>query len=327
MKKSLISLALLASFGAQAQTATLAQVADRTKYIKVTQHPTLTSGVIEVTNFDSRTRFNQNAEFTAGLKGNNGISITGGTSQFYQSNVSLTGGSTLDVGGHATFHSGATVRNGLNMTGSSITGVRANWEDGNSAVNVNQINARTTILRQEAATESVRVNGRIDNTNERVTVIDGKVVDLRTDLTDETAARIEGDKRAAAEANSYADAGDARTLNQANAYSDAGDRRTLNQANSYTDTQIGKVRQEIAGVRKELNGVGAMAMAASVVGGVSVADGKKNAVTAAVGQYGDSTAIAIGVTRIVAPNARIFGTLSRATGSRTGAGLGASLSF
>jgi len=192
------------------------------------------------------------------------------------------------------------------------------------------------------ASEVTRVDGRIDTTNGRVTVVEGKVVDLRTDLGTETAARIEGDKRAAAEANSYANAGDRRTLIDANSYSDAGDaatlntaqnyadagdRRTLNQANSYTDKQIGKVRQEVAQVRKEVDAVGAVAMAASVVGGVSVADGKKTAVTAAVGSYGSTTAIAVGVTRIVAPNARVFGTISRASGSKTGVGAGASFSF
>jgi autotransporter adhesin len=68
-------------------------------------------------------------------------------------------------------------------------------------------------------------------------------------------------------------------------------------------------------------------MAASVVGGVSVADGKKNAVTAAVGSYGDATAIAVGVTRIMAPNKRVFGTISRASGSKTGLAAGASFSW
>jgi len=190
--------------------------------------------------------------------------------------------------------------------------------------------------------EVTRVDGRIDTTNGRVTSVEGKVVNLRTDLTDETAARIEGDKRAATAANAYADAGDAatlsaaqgyadagdqRTLNAAQNYADAGDRRTLGQANAYTDQQIGAVRHEVAQVRKQVDAVGAVAMAASVVGGVSVADGKKTAVTAAVGSYGNSTAIAVGVTHIVAPNKRLFGTISRASGSKTGMGLGASFSF
>ena len=99
-----------------------------------------------------------------------------------------------------------------------------------------------------------------------------------------------------------------------------GDRQTLSSANAYTDSQIGQVR-------KEVNAVGAMAMAASVVGGVSVAEGKSTAVTAAVGNYGNATAIAVGVTHIVAPNKRVFATIGRASGSKTGVALGASFSF
>jgi hypothetical protein len=143
---------------------------------------------------------------------------------------------------------------------------------------------------------------------------------VQTNLDTETAARIAGDTNAIAAANGYTNSEIVKAKADANAYADTGDRRTLGQANTYTDTQIGQVR-------KEVNAVGAVAMAASVVGGVSVAEGKSTAVTAAVGNYGNATAIAVGVTHIVAPNKRVFATISRASGSKTGVGLGASFSF
>jgi autotransporter adhesin len=167
------------------------------------------------------------------------------------------------------------------------------------------------------------VQTNLNATTGRVKVVEGKVVDLRTNLTEETAARIEGDKRAIAEANSYSDAGDAHTLGQANAYSDAGDARTLGQANAYTDAQIKGLDQKLT---KQINSVGAMAMAASVAGSASPAPGDKTAITAALGAYGGEHALAVGVTHIVAPNKRVFGTISRSS-RKTGAGLGASFSF
>jgi autotransporter adhesin len=290
----------------------------------------------------------------------------------------------LVVNGNANLTKNLTVGGTLNaskLTGLSQGAVNATSKDAVNGAQLHTTNTNVTAVNDRLSGQVSRIDGQVtrldgqvtrldgqvtrvdtivqdaDAVKGRVTAAEGKVVDLRTDLGTETTARIEGDKRVTAEANSRADAGDAATLNAANSradagdaatlsaaqnhadagdaatlsaaqgYADAGDRRTLGQANAYTDQQIGAVRHEVAQVRKQVDAVGAVAMAASVVGGVSVADGKKTAVTAAVGSYGNSTALAVGVTHIVAPNKRLFGTISRASGSKTGMGLGASFSF
>jgi len=189
---------------------------------------------------------------------------------------------------------------------------------------VNAVNEQVNAVRNSVTNLTNATNGKadqsaLDATNGRVTVVEGQVVDLDSRKADKVAvtddiAAAKGE--AIAVANGYTDS----EVVRANSHTDTGDRRTLSSANAYTDQQIGQVR-------KEVNAVGAVAMAASVVGGVSVAEGKSTAVTAAVGNYGNATAIAVGVTHIVAPNKRVFATISRASGSKTGVGLGASFSF
>lgn len=212
---------------------------------------------------------------------------------------------------------GAQITNGgLDMTNSKITRVATGTAD-MDAVNVGQLN--NTVNNATQAVQN-NVNTLTTTVNTNATTAANATAQVQTNLNVETQARIDGDAATLGAANSYTDREVRAAEGRANAYSDAGDARTLGQAKSYTDQQIGQVR-------KQVDAVGAVAMAASVVGGVSVEEGKKTAVTAAVGNYGSATAIAVGVTRIIAPNKRLFGTISRASGSKTGVGLGASMSF
>jgi autotransporter adhesin len=238
----------------------------------------------------------------------------------------------LVVNGNAHLTQNVTVGGTLNaskLTGLDQGAVNATSKDAVNGAQLHTTNSNVTAVNARVdgvkdVTDSVTSNGTVAKANAAATqsglnATNARVGTLETDKADRTAvaediATAKGD--AIAVANGYTDS----EIIRANSHADAGDQRTLSSANAYTDQQIGQVR-------KEVNAVGAMAMAASVVGGVSVAEGKSTAVTAAVGNYGNATAVAVGVTHIVAPNKRVFGTISRASGSKTGVGLGASFSF
>jgi autotransporter adhesin len=182
----------------------------------------------------------------------------------------------------------------------------------------------------------------IHNGGQKITGIADGNVDAASDqavngsqLHSEQEARVAGDtntlNEAKADATAKADEAKREAVAQANGYTDSEIEASKQHANSVGSNSVAQSKaytdQQISQVRKEVDGVGAMAMAASVSGSVTIEPGKSTAVTAAVGSYGGSKAIAVGVTHIVAPNQRVFATISRATGSKTGVAVGASFSF
>lgn len=189
---------------------------------------------------------------------------------------------------------------------------------------------KTSIYSLNTSTYSLTVNGNLTTTGNQ-TIRGGLQVQNGIKLTQSQITHLGSGTEAHHAVNkSQLD----NTYREANLYTDqavrAGTQQSqqaaINQANSYTDTQIGLVRQD-------LNAVGAVAVATSVVGGVALEPGQQGAVTVAMGSYRDATAIALGVTYRVAPTVRLFGTVSHTnSGSAkqqgsTGYGTGLSWSF
>lgn len=116
------------------------------------------------------------------------------------------------------------------------------------------------------------------------------------------------------------------------------DAATLNSSKGYTDSQISNTNTAVtnetqravnaeAVLSKETKQVGAMAMAAAAVGGAMPVGDNKTAVSAAVGNYANQTALAVGVSHFVKPNLKLFGAFSTVGGGKTGTAVGASISF
>lgn len=160
------------------------------------------------------------------------------------------------------------------------------------------INSKDSIVRNNAAIESKKAD--------------------KTALADETNSRIDGDKQAEQNANTYTDS---RLTSQSG--SDRG----------YTDKAVSAERDRAiaaeAELRKETKQVGAMAMAAAGVAGATPVGDKKSAVSMAAGTYSGQSAIAVGITHLINERTKVFGAVSGITSGngKTGATVGASYSF
>jgi autotransporter adhesin len=209
---------------------------------------------------------------------------------------------TIKGGSQVTIDAPNTVVQGTMRVTGPINASSINLASPHGTLNVaNEIvNNKDTVIRNNVASV------------DRDTDLDNRKADKTTVTSDIEVAKTD----AVALANGYTDSEIEAAKQQANNVGS----NSVAQSKAYTDQQINQVR-------KEVDGVGAMAMAASVSGSVTIEPGKSTAVTAAVGSYGGSKAIAVGVTHIVAPNQRVFATISRATGSKTGMAVGASFSF
>lgn len=211
----------------------------------------------------------------------------------------------------------------------------------NALTAANATAAVQTNLDVEVANRTSEV-ARVDN---RVTAVDNRVTKVETKTQNITATagvtRIQGDAfidgnisagsgivdRGARrgegiyEGKAIANGNDLMSIRQeAMKYAGQVGANTLSQANNYTDQRIGEVR-------RETNQVGAMAMAASIVGNVSPAPGKNFALTAGMGSYGGQAALAVGFTHRVAQNVQWTASVSTVSGGRTGVGAGVSWSF
>lgn len=188
------------------------------------------------------------------------------------------------------------------------------------------VNALTTTVTNNAATAAAANAATNAALATEVTTRTNQVADLDSRKADKSAVAA----AITAEENARI-AGDVATLNSANRYTDS---KIVTQSTSdraYTDKAVAaessRAQAAEAALSKETKQVGAMAMAAAGVAGATPAGDKKTAITAAVGGYSGETAIAVGVTRLVKDNTKIFGAFSKVSGGKTGVTVGASFSF
>jgi hypothetical protein len=102
------------------------------------------------------------------------------------STLTLTGSQVVTgnqrVNGYATFGQTAIFNGGATMNGTKLTGIRADYSDGNSAVNVNQL----FTVRDNLRSETNLVQSNLNATNLRVTATEGDIVNLQNTKADKT---------------------------------------------------------------------------------------------------------------------------------------------
>lgn len=136
------------------------------------------------------------------------------------------------------------------------------------------------------------------------------------------AANVDQVQEAITTANSYTDLRAAQTLNQANSYTDIKSQETLMSANAYTDWRVGALNDKINAARA------AAAAEANLVGTFAGADPRSpNRMAAAIGNYGNRNAMAIGYQHVAVDSRNRWTvnatmTMDSAGRSSVGAGVG-----
>jgi hypothetical protein len=223
------------------------------------------------------------------------------------------------------------------------------------ATNTNVTNLTTAVNTNAttAATATAQVQTNLDTEVTRAKAaeadLDSRKAD-KTALTAETAARIEGDKQLGNRIDATntsvttevirldgrIDSTDSALAQTNQAFANEVVERKAQDAEHTTSIQRNanaiaaestRAQQAEAAISKEVRQVGAMAMAAAAVGAATPVGDKKTAVSVAVGGYSGEAAVAIGVTHMVKPTTRIFGSISSVSRGKTGVAVGASFSF
>ena len=105
----------------------------------------------------------------------------------------------------------------------------------------------------------------------------------------------------------------------------------LNQSKSYTDQLVGKeVNRAMAveaGLQRNINAVGAMAAAGTVLTPGPYSESKRTYVSMGVGTYQGATAMSAGVSHYISPSARINAAMSTSAGYGASFAVGASVGF
>jgi hypothetical protein len=319
MKKTVIALSIVLSSVAQAQTVIPSNIVRATNGNLLLQGTnssgtaTQSVSISNVGHVDARSASFNGADGVAAQK----FSVQGG---------SISGAGTTVVidavgNGNVVIKDSTQVQGNISASGTISSSQQVTTTGTGSIHSAYNLSAAGNKFNVAGDTGAVTSNG-INNTGKKiVNVAEGAVttsskeVVTGSQLYSEQEARVTGDADAVAQANGYTDS----EIEAAKQHTNTIGNNSVSQANAYTDQQVKQVSKEV----KE---VGAMAMAASVVGSVSPQDGSKTVVTAAVGAYSGETAVAVGVTHQVLPKARLFGAVSR-TSSRTGVAIGASFSF
>lgn len=257
------------------------------------------------------------------------------------------------VGAVTNIKSQANFLNGATMNGTKLTGIRADYSDGNSAVNVNQLFAVRDNLRAEANANKTQLTADIATAKTEAIesaniYTDGKFNDLSESLISE-ASRL----------NSRIDATNTNVTNltntvannkaEAKAYTDAETTRAMlaeqklkDDISFYNDRAMKAEEQLRADLRTEteralkaeqdlsyeISGVGATVMALGALQSSTLYNPeKKGNMSFGVGTYKKSVAYAVGMSYYTTPNTKVSLNIAGGNNTKMGGGVGVSFGF
>jgi hypothetical protein len=255
--------------------------------------------------------------------------------------------------GHATFGQTAIFQSGATMNGTKLTGIRADYSDGNSAVNVNQL----FTVRDNLRAETNLVQSNLNATNLRVTATEGDIVNLQNTKADKAdlvaletkvtseITRLDKDiasleDRKADKKQVTADIATAKSeaISIANTYTDKAEKRLTDRVDA-VGRQLDDLRVDLGNettramtaemnITNEMRGLGAMTAAmVSAQGSQLYSPTKRGNVSIGTGYYRGATAVSAGVSYFTSSNTKINTNIATGTHIKLAVGIGASFGF
>jgi hypothetical protein len=257
------------------------------------------------------------------------------------------------VGAVTNIKSQANFLNGATMNGTKLTGIRADYSDGNSAVNVNQLFAVRDNLRAEANANKTQLTADIATAKTEAIesaniYTDGKFNDLSESLISEASrldSRIDATNTNVtnltntvannkAEAKTYTDAETTRAMlaekklrEDISFYNDRA-MKAEEQLRTDLRTETERALKAEQDLSYEISGVGATVMALGALQSSTLYNPeKKGNMSFGVGTYKKSVAYAVGMSYYTTPNTKVSLNIAGGNNTKMGGGVGVSFGF
>lgn len=277
---------------------------------------------------------------------NSGTTVTGagGTSLGLKVNGYAEVTQNLYVNG-ATFSNQIVATSGnFNFSGAVVEGIRADYSNGNSAVNVNQLFA----VRDNLRGESNQVQNNLNKTNQNVAANTTAIADLQNNKADKVQV-AQDIAKAKEESLAYTDTKVKAVNDKLDLEIEANrmaQKRLDDKINSNDEKINQRVRDleikidnrfnavmsyvgnEFAAVNNRIEGLGAMTVALSAAATSSVYNANKPTnLNIATGLYGKATAIAVGMSHFFNSSTKVSINWSQGSNTKNAVGIGCGIAF